>query len=186
MDMLDSFFGKSKYWWLLLIGGICIALVGIWMLIFPIQGYIIIAQAFGCCLLLSGSFQIVVSTSIHKKFHGWGWWLAGGILDIIIGVILIINLGLSMEIIPIFFAFVFLFKGIEYIVASIVSISYNKLWWLYMINGVLMVILSWMFFTSLNNPSFLVDFLVSLMLIYWGISMLFFSFDLKPTKKNDD
>ena len=183
MEMLDSFFGKTKYWWLLLVAGICITIVGIWMFIYPIQGYIIIAQAFGWCLLLSGIFQIVVSTSIHKKYHGWGWWLAGGIIDIIIGIILIINIGLSMEVLPLFFAFVFLFKGIENIIASFVSISVNKFLWLYLINGVLMIILSWIFFSSVNNPTFIIDFLVSIILIYWGISMLFLSFDLKPRHK---
>ncbi len=183
MDIIDSFFGKTKYWWLILIAGICIAIVGIWLLFFPIEGYIIIAQAFGWCLLLSGIFQIVIAASIEKKFHGWGWWLAGGIIDIIIGLILVVNLGLSMEVLPYFFAFIFLFKGIENIVASFVSISVNKFWWLYLINGVLMVILSWIFFSSVNNPTFIIDFLVSIILIYWGISMLFLSFDLKPRHK---
>ena len=109
--------------------------------------------------------------------------MAGGIIERIIGLILVVNLGLSMEVLPYFFAFIFLFKGIENIVASFVSISVNKFWWLYLINGVLMVILSWIFFSSVNNPTFIIDFLVSIILIYWGISMLFLSFDLKPRHK---
>lgn len=184
METIRTFFGKTNYWWSILVIGVLIALLGLWMLFYPIQGYEFIARIFGWSLLIVGVFELVISSTLEKRLHGWGWWLAGGILDIIIGIILITNLVLAAEVLPYFFAFIFLFKGIQNIVASFMLTAGVRYWWLYLLNGVLMIILSWMFFSSANNPSFIVDFLVSLVFIYWGTMMAVFAFDLKPTKSD--
>ncbi|MEG0947794.1 MAG: DUF308 domain-containing protein [Bacteroidales bacterium] len=186
METIKNFFGKTTYWWGILLLGILITLVGIWMMFYPIQGYIFIARVFGWALLISGVFEIVISTTLEKKLPGWGWWLAGGIIDIIIGVILIANIALTEMVLPYFFAFIFLFKGIQNIIASFIIISSHKYWWLYLINGVLMLIISWMFFSSANTPAFITDFLVSVFFIYWGVMLTVFSFDLKPMKRKDE
>lgn len=186
METIKNFFGKTKYWWSILILGILLTLMGIWMMFYPIEGYLLIASVFGWALLISGVFEIVISTSLEKRIPGWGWWLAGGIIDIIIGVILIANISLTEMVLPYFFAFIFLFKGIQNIIASFMIISGNKYWWLYLLNGVLMLIISWMFFSSANTPAFITDFLVSVFFIYWGAMLTVFSFDLKPLKKGEE
>ena len=185
MQSVQSFFGKTNYWWGILILGILIAILGLWMLFYPIQGFDFLANIFGWVLLISGVFELVVSASLEKKIYGWGWWLAGGIIDILIGIVLILNQELTKEVLPFFFAFVFLFKGIQYILAGFSMTSTYKYWWLYLLNGVLMLILAWIFFSSSSNPAFLVDFLVSIVFIYWGTVLALFSFDLKPIKNNN-
>ncbi|MEG1615601.1 MAG: DUF308 domain-containing protein [Bacteroidales bacterium] len=186
METIRTFFGKSNYWWAVLALGVLVAILGFWMLFQPLEGYELIARMFGWALLITGVVEVVVSMSLEKKLQGWGWWLAGGIIDIFIGIILIANITLAYQVIPYFFAFIFLFKGIQNIIASFVIMQGNRIWWLYLLNGVLMVILSWMFFTSADNPSFIVDFLVALVFIYWGSMMAVFSFDLKPIKSKND
>lgn len=182
METIRTFFGKTNYWWAILLIGTLIALAGFWMLFYPLEGYLIIARLFGWSLLIAGVAEFVIATRMDKKLHGWGWWLAGGIIDLIIGLILIANINLSMAVLPYFFAFIFLFKGIQNIIAAFMLVKGMRYWWLYLINGVLMVILSWMFFSSGYDQAFMVDFLVSIVFIYWGITMAIFSFDLKPNK----
>ncbi|MDO5572121.1 MAG: DUF308 domain-containing protein [Bacteroidales bacterium] len=182
MDTLQSFYGRTKYWWAILVLGIAVALLGLWMLFFPIAGFDLLAMIFGWALIGAGIFELVVATSMEKKIPGWGWWLASGIIDILIGLVLVINQELSMEVLPYFFAFIFLFKGIQNIVAGFSMTSQNKYWWLYLLNGVLMLILSWIFFSSVNNPAFIIDFLVSIVFIYWGAMTAFISFDVKPAQ----
>lgn len=184
MDNIETFFGKTKYWWAILIGGIVIAVLGCWMFFYPLEGYIFIAQLFGWVLLFVGLFEIVVSTNIERRLPGWGWWLAGGIIDVIIGIILIGNLALSEVALPYFFGFIFLFKGIESVIASLMITSYDKYWWLYMLNGILMIILGWMFLSSVSNPAFIIDFLVSIVFVYWGIVLALTSYTLKPKNKD--
>jgi hypothetical protein len=110
MDNLKSFFGKTDYWWTILCIGILIAFVGLWMMFFPIDGYMFIARIFGWTLLIAGVFEIIVSATLEKHLSGWGWWLAGGILDVILGIILISNRILSEMVVPYFSLLCFCLK----------------------------------------------------------------------------
>lgn len=186
METIKNFFGKTQYWWGMLILGILLTIMGIWMMVYPLAGYMLIANVFGWALLISGIFQIVISTSLEKRIPGWGWWLAGGIMDVIIGIILVTNITFTEFVLPFFFAFIFLFKGIQNVIASFMMVSDYKYWWLYLLNGVLMLIIAWMFFSSANTPAFITDFLVSVFFIYWGAMLTVFSFDLKPVKKGKE
>lgn len=179
-----NFWGTSKYWWSLLILGLLIIAGGFWLLYQPVIGYATIALLFGWLLLVGGIFQIVISTSIKKEMQGWGWWLAGGILDVLIGLLLVMNLALTEASLPYFFAFIFLFKGITNLIAAFSMTSTYKYWWLYLINGILLLVLSWLFFISPFAAAFTIVVLCSFVMIYWGISLIVFSFDVKPSKND--
>ena len=182
METITQFFGKTKYWWSVLLIGALLFLLGTWMLYRPLQGYALIANLFGWSLLVTGVFEATVATSVGKRIPGWGWWLAGGITDVIIGLILVSNIVLTEMVLPYFFAFIFLFKGVQNVVASFVMMSGSKVWWLYLINGLLMLVIAWMFLTSTDSPAFITDFLVSIYFIYWGAVLMFMSFDIKPRR----
>jgi uncharacterized membrane protein HdeD (DUF308 family) len=183
METIQQFFGKSKYWWSVLLLGILLFLLGFWMLYSPIQGYALIANLFGWSLIVTGIFESTVATSMERRLPGWGWWLAGGIIDVIVGVILVSNIVLAAAVLPFCFAFIFLYKGVQNVVASFVIAGGNRAWWLYLINGLLMLIIAWMFFTSPASSAFMTDFLVAVYFIYWGAALAAMSFDLKPAKR---
>lgn len=185
MDVTSiSFWGKSKYWWALLLLGIAVVAGGLWLMATPVIGYSLIALVFGYALLAGGIVQIIVSTNVRKEVHGWGWWLAGGIFDILIGILFVTNLALTEAALPYFVAFVFLFKGISSTIAAFSMASQYKYWWAYLINGLLMIALSWLFFFNPFAGAFTIVFLCTLMLVYWGIALMAFSFDVKPNRRD--
>lgn len=178
-----NFWGKSKLWWLFLILGVVIAGGGMWLASAPVIGYEVIAMMFGWFLLFVGITQIMMTTTLQKKLHGWGWFLAGGIIDVIIAIILIMNLGLTEASLPYIYGFLFLFKGVSSITSSFMMMGELKYWWLYLINGIILVILAWIFIMLPVTAAFTLVFITAFMMVYWGISLIFFSWDLKPSNK---
>ncbi len=176
------FWGKTKFWWVFMVVGILFIPFGLWIVFSPAIGYEVVAMLLGWALVAYGIVQLLISSDTKRNKHSWGWWLAGGIIDIFLGFLLLGNIVLSELLLPFFFAFVFLFKGVNNIVSSISMRNVYSSWWLYLLNGVLMIFISFMFFYTPYMSSFTVLFLSALAFIYWGLSLITFSFDLKPIK----
>ena len=87
-----SFWGKSRYWWAVLLVGILLIPCGIWLVARPDIGYSVISLLLGWFLIILGILQLIIASDINRREQGWGWWLAGGILDILIGFLLVSNL----------------------------------------------------------------------------------------------
>lgn len=100
-----------RYWWLLLIVGIVLLAVGILIFIFPMQSYVGMAVLFGWVMLVAGILEVVLSSANKHFITGRGWLLAGGIIEIILGLILIFNIALSAATLPIFLGFWLLLRG---------------------------------------------------------------------------
>ena len=100
-----------KYWWLLLLTGIALLVIGIVVFAFPAQSYIGMSLMFGWLILLSGIFQVILSTANKHYITGRGWMLAGGIIEIVLGAILVWNVALSAATLPIFLGFWLMFRG---------------------------------------------------------------------------
>ena len=100
-----SFWGKSRYWWALLVIGVLLIPCGVWLVASPAAGYAALSSLLGWALILLGVLELVIASDTGRHTHGWGWWIAGGILDILIGFLLVGNLVLSEIVLPYFFAF---------------------------------------------------------------------------------
>lgn len=178
-----NFWGKTKFWWLFMIVGILFMPLGLWIIFSPVIGYEVVSMLLGWALIGYGVVQLLISSDARQHKHSWGWWLAGGIIDILLGFVLLGNIVLSELLLPIIFAFVFLFKGANNIVSSISMRKIFGGWWMYLINGILMIIISMVFFYMPYMSTYAVLFLVALSFMYWGISIITFSMDLRPTKE---
>lgn len=115
MKNVTSLIADSKravrYWWLLLIVGIALFVVGILIFVYPAQSYIGMAVLFGWVMLVTGILEVVLSAANRHFVTGRGWMLAGGIIEIILGIILIFNVSLSAATLPIFLGFWLMFRG---------------------------------------------------------------------------
>ena len=152
------FWGKTKYWWALIITGILMIPCGLWLWFQPALGYEVLSLL-------------------------WGWWLAGGIIDILIGFILVGNLSFSEAVLPFFFAFIFMYKGIANLFSALNMVSTHRYWWLYLVNGLLLLILGLLFFASPFTAAFSIIFLCAAAFIYWGFSLIFFGYSLRPVEQ---
>ena len=66
---------------------------------------------FGWIIFAIGVLEIILAASNRRYITGRGWMLAGGIIEAIIGLILIFNVALSAATMPIVLGFWLLFRG---------------------------------------------------------------------------
>lgn len=100
-----------KYWWLMLIVGIAIFAMGIAVFAFPATSYLSMTVLFGWLILFSGVVQIFISASNKHYITGRGWMLFGGIIETVLGLILIFSISFSASTLPLFLGFWLLFKS---------------------------------------------------------------------------
>lgn len=77
----------------------------------PFSGYEALSILFSVSMLVSGLLEISFAVSNRQRVSSWGWYLAGGIIDMILGFYLIAYPLLSMEVIPFIIAFWLMFRG---------------------------------------------------------------------------
>lgn len=178
-----SLIGTSRLWWLIVLVGILLVLGGFAYWFWPAAGYAVASQIFGWLLILAGIVQLCVASGPnHAK--AWGWWLAGGIIDMFIGFMLVRSIILSEAVLPYFLAFIFIFWGIE---AFIKGVTYrNRLWWLRIINGILLLLIGFFFLEAgYVSNMWMVSFLTSIAFIYWGFIVAIDGYAMRPEKDQE-
>ena len=109
--LFDEMEHAVKNWWLSLILGILYIIVALCLLFAPGSSYIALSVIFSISMLISGIIEIIFSISNRRSISSWGWYLAGGIIDLILGIYLVAYPLLSMEVIPFIVAFWMMFRG---------------------------------------------------------------------------
>lgn len=180
----STFIGQSRMWWLVLVVGILMVIAGFAYWFFPAIGYAVASVLFGWMLIAAGIVQLCVSAGENRP-RGWGWWLAGGVIDMFIGFMLVRSVTLAEAVFPYFIAFVFIFWG----VSALVSAVYNrrrKYWWLELINGILLLVIGFFFLEAGYLANMVnVSFLTSLAFIYWGFTLAMSAYDMKPAPRQN-
>lgn len=173
------YWGQSRWWWLVLVLGILMVIAGFAYWFFPVIGFAVASLLFGWMLIAVGTVQLCISAGTNRP-RGWGWWLAGGVIDIFIGFALVRNIALAESVFPFFIALVFIYWGISALVSAVMN-RRRKYWWLELVNGILLLVLGYFFLESGYFANMLnVSFLTSLAFIYWGFSLCGTAYDMKP------
>ena len=174
-----------RHWYLLLVLGIIFIIIGTCAIITPALTYLSLAILFSITFFVTGILQIIFSISYRKQSDDWGWALAAGILDFIIGLILIMNPQISMITLPLFVGFVVMYRSILDIGWSIELKKYGvSNWGWLLVAGILGAIFS---FILLWNPVFAgltVAVLTGIALITLGIFQIYFSIELKKLRSS--
>lgn len=172
MDNLTSLIEHSKqairYWWLLLVVGAALFVVGLLVFAFPARSYLGLSMLFGWLMLLSGVLEVVLSSVNRHFITGRGWMLAGGIIEIILGVILISHVALSAATLPVFLGFWLLLRAFATIGlgGDMRTLEIPGAGWT-LFSGVLLMICSlWILFRPLVVGS-------AAVIVWVGISLLF-------------
>ncbi|MGB3345175.1 MAG: HdeD family acid-resistance protein [Aequorivita sp.] len=182
--VLSTVKSSAKNWWLSLILGVLFILLGIWVIRTPLASYISLSMLFSVFIFISGIFGIVFSISNRKEMEGWGWHLTGGILDLMIGSLLVLHPAITMTILPFFVGFWILFRGVFGIGLSFQLRSFGvPNWGLLLVFGILTVLFS---FLLLLNPVFTglgIVYMTAFAFIVMGIFRIILAFNLKRIHK---
>ncbi|RTL57261.1 MAG: HdeD family acid-resistance protein [Sphingobacteriales bacterium] len=172
-----------KYWWLLLLTGLLLTAVGIWVFASPAAAYLSLSVLFGASILTIGFFETVFAITASKSMKGWGWTLASGLLDIVIGSYLLVYPTVTMAILPFVLGFWLLFRGFSAIGFSFDLKSYGDLnwgWFLLLAIGIIIFA-----FMILAVPAFGVANIIAwtgLSFIFAGVFRIILAFSLKKWK----
>jgi uncharacterized membrane protein HdeD (DUF308 family) len=132
-----------NYWWLFLLSGLILIGIGIWVFASPVAAYISLSILFAVSIFAIGIFETMFAISSRKSLDGWGWSLATGILDIVIGGFLLFYPAISMAVLPFVLGFWLMFRGISAIGFAFDMRSYGtKGWGWFLALGILIVLFS--------------------------------------------
>jgi len=174
---------EVKYWWLFLLTGLLLIAVGIWVFASPAAAYLSLSVLFGACILTIGVFETVFAISARKSIKGWGWTLASGLLEILIGSYLLAYPVITMAILPFVLGFWLLFRGFSAIGFSFDMKSYgdsNWGWFLLLAIGIIIFA-----FMILAVPAFGVANIIAwtgLSFIFAGVFRIVLALRLKKWK----
>jgi uncharacterized membrane protein HdeD (DUF308 family) len=101
-----------------LLSGLLSIVVGVLFLRNPIGGLAALTLLVACFFLVSGSFKIVV-TLTHRFAH-WVWPLVSGLLDVLLGVLILADYPPSaLWVLGLFLGINFVFRGVNWIVLGL-------------------------------------------------------------------
>lgn len=177
-----NYWGQINWWWVILTVGILMIICGFCYWLWPAIGYAVSSQIFGWLLVLAGIVQLCVSSGKNRP-SGWGWWLVGGIIDLFIGFMLVRSVILSEIVFPYFISIVFLFWGINAIFSAVAQ-RQRRYWWVYLINGILLLVIGYLFLEAgYVQDMLMTSLLTSLAFIYWGFTIAAISYEMRPIKE---
>ncbi|CDF80368.1 conserved hypothetical membrane protein (DUF308) [Formosa agariphila KMM 3901] len=101
-----------KYWWMPLVSGVLMMLLGVWVFRTPVASYITLTILFQLGFLISGLFQIGFVLTNKNNISNWKWSLTSGFIDVLLALILFSNPGLSHVMLPIYVGFMLFFRSI--------------------------------------------------------------------------
>lgn len=102
---------EVKNWWLFTVIGILLLLAGFYTVSNPLTSYLGLSVFFGGLIFVNGIMELSFAIGNRNRLHHWGWTLAAGILDVVLGFVLLIYPGLSMSILPFIVGFYVLLLG---------------------------------------------------------------------------
>lgn len=166
----------SKNWYLLLIKGIIMILLAILVLASPADALLTYVLYIGIGFVITGGVRIVQGFQAKGAAEGWGWIVFEGVMDIIIGFILMAHPGLTASILPFILGFWGTFYGFYLIIDAF---SGKGSAGLKIIAGILTVIIG---FAIMFNPvamGLTLAIFIGIMLFIVGLYNVAVSFTLK-------
>ena len=90
-----------RHWWLLMLAGILCLAAGVVVFIFPMESYLTLSIAFGVLMVLVGAAQLIIASTSGNYLAMKGYMIAGGILDLFLGIFLCIYPAVTVLMLPI-------------------------------------------------------------------------------------
>jgi len=169
-----------RYWWLMLLIGIALLAVGVLVFVYPAQSYTGMAILFGWVILVSGILEVVISATNDHFVTGRGWMLAGGIIQIILGLILVFNVALSAVTLPLVLGFWLLFRAFSTIGlgSDMRAMEISGSGWTIASGVLLMLCALWLLLRPLVFGSAFVIAWVGIGLLFAGVAAVTLAFQL--------
>ncbi|MCD8184822.1 MAG: DUF308 domain-containing protein [Bacteroides sp.] len=183
--IFDELKQEVKNWWISLLLGILYIVVALNLMFSPFSGYAFLSVLFSISMLFSGLLEISFAVSNRQRISSWGWYLAGGIIDMIVGFYLIAYPLVSMEVIPFIIAFWLMFRGFSSVGYAMDFKKYRtKDWGWYIAFGILAIICSLIILWQPAVGAIYAVYMISFAFLIIGCFRIMLSFALRHLHKH--
>ena len=180
MTAISEIKENIKYWWVYLLLGLLFVFMGFYVIPHPVETYLAMAIFFAVIMLVGGILQIAVSLTIKNFIKGWGWQLAMGIMETLLGLFLVLNMDVTVITLPFFVGFWMMFRSIDIIgLAFEFQTKGHKNWGWYLAFGIIQMIFSWLIIFHPVIGVLTVIYYTAFALLLTGISYIMLSMKLK-------
>lgn len=100
-NLVDRASRAVQHWWLMMLAGLLCIVAGIFVFVFPLESYVTLSILTGLVMLLVGAAQLTVASTSGNYLTVRGYMIAGGIIDILLGLFLCVYPGVSMALLPV-------------------------------------------------------------------------------------
>jgi uncharacterized membrane protein HdeD (DUF308 family) len=174
----------TKYWWLLLLGGMGYIALGTLVMQYPEQAILGATYYIAFSLLFIGITQTIFGFMGDRNHRGSGFTLVMGIIDICLAIYLLNNPIASAETFVLIIGFWILFKGIiETTNAFEMKKLHKKQWWINLLSGIALIVVGWMIAGNPISGSLVAIFYLSISFYIKGFTLISSSFIMKRTNK---
>lgn len=134
----------------------------------------------GIALLITGVVITIASISYRKIINNWKWYLVEGLMDSLLGLLILSHPGLTAALVAFVVGLWFLFYGIIKVVASF-ELRKNKItnWWVEVVFGLLAVVFSFMIMFNPFAGAVTIALLLGTFFLFTGLFNIIFAFFLK-------
>ena len=111
LEQLEKSKRAIRNWWLVVALGVLMSAVGVAVFVFPDISYWAMSLMFGILMLISGVSYIWLAATNQRGVVGRGWVLAGGIIEVLLGIVLTAAPGITAMTLPLFLGFWLLMRS---------------------------------------------------------------------------
>jgi uncharacterized membrane protein HdeD (DUF308 family) len=171
-------------WWMYLLKGVLLILLGIWMLKMPRESLNAMLLVIGLIIAIGGVLETFLALYYRKVMQEWGWNFSAGMLDILIGVLLITNPDAILILITLFISFWLVLRGVLAIWEAMeLRKEEQKNWRLVLLLGVLILLLALVLIWHPLVVGLTIIFWIAISLISLGVFRIILAFKrLSPAK----
>ncbi|MFC3198134.1 HdeD family acid-resistance protein [Parapedobacter deserti] len=176
-----------NYWYLTLIIGILYLILGIWAFITPLSSFLAMTVFLSAGILIIGIAELVYAIANRKRLDNWGWSLIGGILNLVIGVYLLSNPGLSALMLSVFIGLWLLFRSVMAIINAFeIKRMGTRKWGWVLATGILGVLFSALLLWNPIITGMTVGIWIGIGLVTVGLLHVLLSLILRKVKQYRD
>lgn len=175
---------NKQYWWIPLISGLTLLFFGIWFLLAPLDSFKSLTIVFGLIILLSGVYEMYIALRNRKVVLNYLSFLWGGVLNAILGLLLILNPEAILWIISLVIGFWLIFKGGEQIKRSFqLKKTNNPNWKGVLIFGIVLILIAAILLWHPAIIGFTIALWTSLAFILIGVFRIYLALQFRKMKE---
>lgn len=171
---------RKNYWWMSLISGMALLVFWLWFLVAPLESFQSLTIVFGVIILLVGLSEVYLSLKNRKSVFDYMSYLWGGLLNVVLGVLLISSPETILWIISIVIGFWLIFKGGEQIKRAIrLKKQQSGNWKAVLIFGIVLVLVAAALLWHPEIIGITIAVWTAIAFIFIGIFRVFLAFRLR-------